>query len=107
MDPATESAGRVRGATVGWDTRLVPGPDRLFAVLGDATRLRRISASSHRFIRVSKVGAAGAKVWREHFAVSGRPLPRNAQVQLDVAFAGSALTHRFSTVAPKPRRRRH
>lgn len=37
--------------------------------------------------------------------VTGRPLPRNARVRMDVSFAGSALTHRFSTVAPKPKRR--
>lgn len=30
-------------------------------------------------------------------AVTGRPLPRNARVRMDVAFAGAALTHRFST----------
>ena len=71
MDTATERAARVRGGTVGWDTQLVAGQDRLFAVYGDATRLRRISASSHTFLRVRKAGGAGTKVWREHFAVSG------------------------------------
>lgn len=39
-------------------------------------------------------------------AVTGRPLPRNASVTMDVALAGATLTHRFSTVAPKPKKKR-
>jgi hypothetical protein len=45
-------------------------------------------------------------------AVTGRPLPRQASVRMDVALAGATLTHRFSTVVPKKpkrkkKRRRH
>lgn len=39
-------------------------------------------------------------------AVTGRPLPRNATVTMDVALAGSTLTHRFSTVVPKTKKKR-